>query len=60
MAATLKVWASTEKVDNNTGGTATFGWDNPQGQLVGTLALQNGSRARSTSMLPVLTASQRV
>ena len=32
----------TETVDNNTGSAATFGWENAQGQLVGTLDLQNG------------------
>ncbi len=32
----------TEQVDNNTGSTATFGWENAQGQLAGTLDLRNG------------------
>ena len=32
----------TERVDNNTGAAARFGWENAQGRLVGTLDLQNG------------------
>ena len=31
-----------EKVDNNTGAAAKFGWENSSGQLVGVLNLQNG------------------
>ncbi len=32
----------TERVDDNTGAAATFGWENAKGQLIGSLHLQNG------------------
>ena len=36
----------TEQVDNNTGSSALFGWENAQGQVVGELNLQNGQTGR--------------